>query len=196
MERETFFYAYEGQYKLHFGVDLIDEYEGHKTQKFKNYISNIRLLPSEIVILLQDYQISVEGDVKLSGAQNDMRYFCMNTKREFDGLIDGFGNSRVALLCGHYEITDQYESDEEGFLQKVYKAVDRIMWVSVVLINYYEEPFAKMDIELVGILLKRLEKSIGMKIGICFSPKRNGTMELIPIEKFLMAVTECFPDFI
>lgn len=195
MERETFFYAYEGQYKLYFGVGLIDKYEGHKTQKFENYISHIRLRPSEIVTLLQDYQISVKGDIKLSGDQNDMRYFCMNTKREFDGLIDAFGNSRVALLCEHYEITDKYENDEDGFLQKVYKSVDRIMWISLALINYYEEPFTQTDIELIEILVKRLEETIGMKIGICFPPKMNRMMELIPIEKFTTVVTECYTDF-
>lgn len=60
MERETFFYAYEGQNYGHYGIDLIDKYEGYEIKKFENYIFDIGLSPSEIVSSLQDYHISVK----------------------------------------------------------------------------------------------------------------------------------------
>ena len=180
MERETFFYAYEGQYKLHFGVDLIDMYKENQIKKFENHISNIYLYPDEISTILQDYKVDVRGDVHFSGGQNDMRYFCMRTKRNFEGLISGFGNSRVALLCGHYKITNEYTQDVKGLLQSVYKPVNQIRWITVVLSNFYNEPFERTDIDLIQLLLNKLEKAKGLKMGLCFPTKTNGIMEMIP----------------
>lgn len=57
------YHAYEGQNYGHYGIDLIDKYEGYEIKKFEDYISDIELSPSEIVSLLQDYHISVKGDV-------------------------------------------------------------------------------------------------------------------------------------
>lgn len=186
MERETFFYAYEGQDYPHYAIDLIDKYEGAEIKKFENYISDIGLSPSEIVSSLQDYQVSIKRDVKFSGGQNDQRYFCVNTRRNFDGLIEAFGNSRVALLCGHYEITDEYD-EEWGFSQRVYKPVDRVTWTSVVLINYDEESFTQADEELLKTILEKFQDIIGMKIGICRTVEKEKyrTLEFLSIDYFL-----------
>ena len=168
MENDTFFYAYEGQQDLHFAIDCMDRYKTLEFDKFENYISRIDLNPAAVVSLLQSYQVNVKGDVIYSGSQNDMRYFLVNTKRNFEGLIDGFGNNRVALLCQHYEETDNLVWDElTEYSQTVYKPLDRVARVSVNLMNYYQEPFTKEDIELIELLLKKLEKMIGMKLGVC-----------------------------
>lgn len=191
MERETFLYAYEGQNHGHYGIDLIDRYEGSEIKKFENYISDIGLSPSEIVSSLQDYHISVKGDIKLSGGQNDMRYFMEKTKRDFDGLIEAFGNSRVALLCGHYEITDEYEEDKVfGLLQRVYKPVDRITWISVVLMNYNEEPFTWADEKLLRTILEKFQDITGTKIGICraLEKEKYRILELLSVDFFMEIV--------
>lgn len=191
MERETFFYAYEGQNYGHYGIDLIDKYEGYEIKKFENYISDIELSPSEIVSLLQDYHISVKRDVKLSGGQNDMRYFMEKTKRNFDGLIEAFGNSRVALLYGYYEITDEYKEDNVfGFLQRIYKPVDRITWINVVLMNYDEEPLTQADEKLLRTILEKFQDITGTKIGICRTlvNEKYRTLELLSVDLFMALV--------
>lgn len=107
----------------------------------------------------------------------------MHTKVNFDGLIDGFGNERVALLIGHYETTDQYTQDEIGYLQNVYNPIEQIRWITALLLNFDNEPLKKADLDLMQLLLNKLEKAIGLKIGLC--PLNNSDIfELIPIEKF------------
>ena len=188
MNKEMFCYAYEGQYRLHFGVDLLEKYACRTTADFVNYISDVKIPSSEISAALKEYQIDICGDVKKSGGNNDMRYFCLKTERDFSGLIDAFGNSRVALLCGHYENTGEYEpTGKDGPLQWVYKPTDEIRWITVVLENYDEEPFTDGDLALIETLLRKLERFVGMKIGICIVAKME-LIEFISIDDFLTMV--------
>ena len=50
--------------------------------------------------------------------------------------------------------------------------------------NYYKEHFVHTDISLISDILKRLEDTIGMKIGVCFPSQKNRMIEIVPIEKF------------
>jgi hypothetical protein len=202
MNKKKFKWAYEGGNSLELGIDLIEKYSDKNffTQKFENYLQDERLSVSSVESALQDFRVDVVGDVVLSGSQNDMRYFCMDTYRDFDGLVSGFGNSRIALICGHYIHTGEYRSTGKyrsslgwkynesvgcGDLQEIWKSTGTIESVTLVTGNYYNEPLIQSDVNLICYILKALEEIIGGKLGVCLPrEKYNEPMKLISIYDF------------
>lgn len=184
MEKSTFKWAYEGGKCPEFGVDLIEMYSDsdYCTQRFNNYVSEKKLSITTIESALSDYNVNVVGDVIFSGNQNDMRYFCLDTYRNFDGLVSGFGNSRIALICGHYIQTDEL-IHTKYVSQLVWRSIDTIRFLTLVTGNYYDEPLIQSDVDLIFCILKELEEIIGGKLGVCLPrEKYDEPMKLISID--------------
>ena len=187
-EKKQFFYAYEGREQDIYKIDIIDRYETPgNVECFKNYISNLEIMALDIRFDLKDYIVDVSGDVVMAGDQNDMKYFMMNTYRDFRGLIDGYGNERFALLCSHYHLSEEFDYNWMGLYQRVLKTSDKINEITLVIHNYNNDGLSKTDKRIMLEIIDRFEESIGYSIGIV-SHKHNQYMQLLSVRDFVLNI--------
>ena len=123
----------------------------------------------------------------MTGDQNDMKYFMMNTYRDFRGLIDGYGNERFALLCSRYYISEGFDYNWIGLYQRVLKTSDKINEINLVIHNYNNDGLTNEDKRIMLEIIDRFEESIGCSLEI-ISHKRNQCMQLLSVRNFVLNI--------